>query len=48
MKRNNSEKKPNVGLIPKMARKIGERSANQTCAWWSHQPSVPQSMKNSK
>lgn len=34
-----------VGLIPKLAKKVGERSVNQTCTWWSHQPKVPASMK---
>ena len=48
MKHNNSVKKYHIGLIPKLAKKIGERSANQTCAWWSHQPKVPASMKQEK
>lgn len=38
----------NEGIIPKLARKIGENSLNQTCVAWIHQPKVPESMKNSK
>lgn len=37
-----------VGLIPRLARRIGERSVSQTCAWWANQPKVPESMKNNK
>lgn len=48
MKNSNSVKKQHLGLIPKLAKKIGERSANQTCAWWSHQPKVPNGMKQGK
>lgn len=35
------------GFIPKIARKIGENSLNQTCFSWIHQPKVPESMKKS-
>ncbi len=45
MKQNNSTQRKHIALIPRMVRKIGELSANQTCAWWSHQPKVPDSMK---
>lgn len=43
--RNKNQKK---GLIPKLVRKIGECSANQTCAWWSYQPKLPESLKKDK
>ena len=36
------------GLIPNLAKKIGERSVDATCMWWHHQPVVPESMKKQK
>lgn len=48
MKQKNNEHKNNIGLIPKLAKKLGEHSVNQTCIWWSHQPKVPKQMQNEK
>ena len=33
------------GIIPAVARKLGEQSVDQACVWWFNQPKVPQSMK---
>lgn len=50
MKNTSQEQKQSKreGLLPKLARKIGENSVNQTCFSWIHQPKVPESMKNNK
>lgn len=37
-----------MGLIPKMAKKIGEKSATSACSWWVCQPKVPSEMKKAK
>ncbi len=47
---NNKKNDANVreGLVPKMARKMGEHSVDVACTWWINQPKVPESMKNKK
>ena len=34
-----------MSIIPKIARKVGEKSVSDTCFWLAHQPKVPSSMK---
>ena len=36
------------GIIPAVAKKMGERSVDAACAWWFNQPKVPESMKKQK
>lgn len=38
------KKKP---MVTRIARKIGECSAEAACAWWINQPKLPESMKKS-
>ncbi len=45
MKNNNETQRQRMGLIPKLAKKIGEHSVNQTCTWWANQPKVPNKLK---
>ncbi len=33
------------GIIPAVALKLGERSANQACVWWYNQPKMPAGLK---
>lgn len=47
MNNNNQNQIKKEGVFPKLARKIGEKSVNQTCVFWIHQPRVPESMKKS-
>lgn len=35
-------------VLPAIARKIGQQSANQACVWWYAQPKVPEGLKKSK
>lgn len=42
IKKENEQKK---GLLPKIARNLGERSVNTFCFWWYNQPQIPASMK---
>ena len=37
-----------MNLIPALAKKVGERSADAACHWWFNQPKVPESMKKQK
>ena len=36
------------GIIPTVALKLGERSANQACVWWYNQPKLPEGLKKSE
>ncbi len=45
MKKNNNESK---AILPKLAKKIGEKSVSAASVWWYHQPVVPESMKSKK
>ncbi len=45
MKNTNKEKE---ALLPKLARKVGEKSVSAASAWWYNQPVVPESMKKQK
>lgn len=44
-KRTNAVKK---GILPKIARVVGQRSVDTFCLWWYNQPKVPASMKKEK
>ena len=37
-----------MNLIPALAKKVGERSADAACTWWFNQPKVPESMKKNE
>lgn len=41
-------KKVKEALLPKLAKKIGEKSVDSACLWWVNQPKVPESMKKQK
>lgn len=36
------------GLMPKLAKRLGERSVNSACVWLWNQPKVPEAMSNVK
>ena len=38
-------KKYIVGILPKLAKKVGEKSVSSACTWWIYQPKVPENMK---
>ena len=40
-------KKSIAGILPKLAKKVGEKSVSSACTWWIYQPKVPESMKKS-
>lgn len=40
-------KKAIAGILPKLAKKVGEKSVSSACTWWIYQPKVPESMKKS-
>ena len=48
MKNKNEETKVKEGIIPMLARKVGERSVDAACTWWLNQPKVPESMRKQK
>ena len=33
------------GIMPKVARSLGEKSVSTFCFWWFNQPKIPASMK---
>lgn len=37
-----------ISLIPKVAKKMGEKAASSVSLWWFNQPKVPESMKKQK
>ena len=44
--KNKKENTKNIkGLIPRIAKKIGENSVDAACGWWICQPKVPDCMK---
>ena len=45
MNKMNGKTEVKEGLIPKMARKVGEKSVDAACSWWMCQPKVPAAMK---
>ena len=48
MNNKNEITKIKEGIIPKIARKVGEGSVDAACHWWMCQPKVPESMKKKK
>lgn len=45
MKRLNKMKSSLGKIIPAVALLIGMSTASQACAWWFHQPQIPEQMK---
>lgn len=45
MTNNKNSKKSLLGVVPAIARKLGERTVSSTCVLWFNQPVVPASMK---
>ena len=43
MEKNVNEQKK--GIMPKVARSLGEKSVSTFCFWWFNQPKIPASMK---
>lgn len=39
------DSKKTSGIIPSIAKSMGERSVTTRCIWWFNQPKVPEGMK---
>lgn len=48
MKEQMGKKKKALGLVPKVAKLLGDGSVDSVCLWWFNQPKLPEELKRLK